>query len=110
MGLPEMNQSSAADKILLKNYALEVVGIIGVRLCFPSNPMIDCSNTQLQIPKRNILLSFEHKRDRSYCSTCYVPRKCVPFGENYSFHTLCLPIHVEWIFPSLTFDRAHNHF
>ena len=29
--------------------------------------MIDCCNAQLQIPKRDILLSFEHKRDRSYC-------------------------------------------
>ena len=29
--------------------------------------MIDCCNAQLQIPKRDILLSFEHKGDRSYC-------------------------------------------
>ena len=28
--------------------------------------MIHCCNAQLQIPKRDILLSFEHKRDRSY--------------------------------------------
>ena len=30
-------------------------------------PMIDCCNALLQIPKRDKLLSFEHKRDRSYC-------------------------------------------
>ena len=30
-------------------------------------PMIDCCNAQLQISKRERLLSFEHKRDRSYC-------------------------------------------
>ena len=29
--------------------------------------MIDCCIAQLQIPKRDILLSFEHKRDISYC-------------------------------------------
>ena len=31
------------------------------------NPMIDFCNAQLQIPKWDILLSFEHKIDRSYC-------------------------------------------
>ena len=29
--------------------------------------MIDCCNAQLQIPKRDILFSFENKRDRSNC-------------------------------------------
>ena len=29
--------------------------------------MIDCCNAQLQIPKTDKLLLFEHKRDRSYC-------------------------------------------
>ena len=29
--------------------------------------MIDCCNAQLQIPKRDILLSFKHKIDRSSC-------------------------------------------
>ena len=32
-----------------------------------SHPMIDCCNAQLQTPKRDMLLSFEHKRDRTYC-------------------------------------------
>ena len=45
--------------------------------------MIDCCNAQLQIPKRDILLSFEHKRDRSYCihnknGTCNVSLNCIP--------------------------------
>ena len=31
------------------------------------NPMIDCCNAQLQMPRRDILLSFEHEIDRSYC-------------------------------------------
>ena len=43
------------------------MGIMCVCLDFLHAPMIDCSNAQLQIPKRDILLSFEHKRDRSYC-------------------------------------------
>ena len=30
-------------------------------------PVIDCCNAQLQIPKRDKQLSFEHKRDRSHC-------------------------------------------
>ena len=34
---------------------------------FLHTPMIDCCNAQLQIPKRDILLSFEHKIDRSFC-------------------------------------------
>ena len=61
------NQSYSADK----SYALEirsiVVGIMCVCLGFLHAQMIDCCNAQLQIPKRDILLSFEHKRDRSYC-------------------------------------------
>ena len=32
-----------------------------------SQPMIDCCTAQLQIPKRDILLSFEHKIERSHC-------------------------------------------
>ena len=38
-----------------------------MRLSRLSSHPDDCCNAQLQIPKRDILLSFEHKRDRSYC-------------------------------------------
>ena len=40
---------------------------MGGCLGFLHTPMIDCCNAPLQLPKRDILLSFEHKRDRSYC-------------------------------------------
>ena len=40
---------------------------MGGSLGFLHTLMIDCCNAQLQIPKRDILLSFEHKRDRSNC-------------------------------------------
>ena len=46
------------------SYALEiwswVLGIIGGCLGFLHTPMINCCNAQLQIRKRDILLSFEH--------------------------------------------------
>ena len=62
------NQSYTADKF---SFALDfwsrVVGIMGGCLAFLHTPMIDCCNAQLQIPERDILSSFEHKRDRSYC-------------------------------------------
>ena len=52
--------------------------------------MIDCCNAQLQIPKRDILLSFEHKRDRSYYihnknGTCNVSWNCFPVFTLYVY-------------------------
>ena len=60
-------------------------------LDFLHTPMIDWCNAQLQIPKRDILLSFEHKRDISYCihnknGTCKVSLNCV--SKITRFHTL----------------------
>ena len=54
----------------LLSYALEIwSGVVGTKggcLGFLHIPTIDCCNVQLQIPKRDILLTFEHKRDISY--------------------------------------------
>ena len=55
------------------------------------NPMIDCCNAQLQIPMRDILLSFEHKINRSDCihnkngTLCFMklcPEKLLVFTLN----------------------------
>ena len=51
------NQSYTADK----NRMLSKFGPEGGCLGFLHTPMIDCCNAQLQIPKRDILLSFEIK-------------------------------------------------
>ena len=67
------NQSYTADKFrMLSQFGPESWALWAV-----VSAIIHCCNAQLQIPKRDILLSFEHKRDRPYCiqnknGTCYV--------------------------------------
>ena len=62
------NQSYTADKFLmLSKFDPESWALWAVVSAFFTPRMFDCCNAQLQIPKRDILLSFEHKRDRSYC-------------------------------------------
>ena len=57
------NQSYTADKFrMISKFGPESWALWAI-----VSAMIDCCNVQLQIPKRDILLSFEHKRDRSYC-------------------------------------------
>ena len=52
---------------MLSKFGPESWALWTVVSAFLYTPMIDCCNAQLQIPWRDILLSFEHKRDRSYC-------------------------------------------
>ena len=59
------DQYYTADKFrMLSKFGPESGGIMGGCPSFLHTPMIDCCNAQLQIPKRDILLSLEHKRDR----------------------------------------------
>ena len=52
---------------MLSKFGPESWALWAFVLAFLHIPMIDCCNAQLQIPKRDKLLSFEHKKDRSYC-------------------------------------------
>ena len=69
----ELMIASRADKFrMLSKFGPESWALWAV-----VSAIIDCCNAQIQIPKRDILLSFENKRDRSYCihskkSTCNV--------------------------------------
>ena len=51
---------------MLSKFGSESWALWAVVSAFPHTPIIDCCNALLQIPKMDILLSFEHKRDRSH--------------------------------------------
>ena len=58
------NQSYTANKFrMLSKFGPESWALWAVVLGFLHCPMTDCCNALLQIPKRDILLSFEHKSD-----------------------------------------------
>ena len=60
------NQYITADKFrMLSKFCPESWALWAVVSAVLHTPMIDCCNAHLQIPKWDILLSFEHKRDRS---------------------------------------------
>ena len=86
------NQSQVADKIRPTNFVCSRNFVLSRGHYGRLSWLItDCCNAQLQIPKRDLLLSFEHKRDRSYCvhnkngTLCFM--KLCPEYYSFSYFT-----------------------
>ena len=87
---------------MLSKFGSESWALWAVGSAFLHISMIDSCNALLQIPTRDILLSFEHKRDRPYCILHVmfhetVSRKLLVFTRYvYPYMSNGVPILIFW--------------